>query len=89
MSERVPDDRRPTGVVVAIAVLLAAPVVALMWVGSYARAEPRLLGFPFFYWYQFAWVFLTAVCTASAYHLLMRVRGERPADYTDIEGDVR
>jgi len=27
----------------------------------YARATPALFGFPFFYWYQFAWVVLTSV----------------------------
>ena len=89
MSERTTDSRRPTGVVVAIAVLLAVPVVALMWVGSYARVEPRLFGFPFFYWYQFLWVFITAGCTATAYHLLLHVKGERPAGHSDIEGDIR
>ncbi|MHB8275585.1 MAG: DUF3311 domain-containing protein [Dermatophilaceae bacterium] len=31
-------------------VLLLLPIVALMWVGSYARIEPKLGGFPFFIW---------------------------------------
>jgi len=44
-------------------VLLAAPIVALLWVQSYARVEPTLAGFPFFIWYQFLWVFLCAACT--------------------------
>ena len=44
----------PTPVLLAVAgVLLAIPVVALMWVSSYSRDEPRLAGFPFFIWYQF------------------------------------
>jgi hypothetical protein len=29
----------------------------------YARAKPELFGFPFFYWYQFAWVPITAIVT--------------------------
>lgn len=39
--------------------LLLLPYIGLLWLPFYAKAEPRLLGFPFFYWYQFAWVLLT------------------------------
>lgn len=39
--------------------LLLLPFVGLLYMPFYARAEPRLWGFPFFYWYQFLWVFLT------------------------------
>ncbi|MGA7683495.1 MAG: DUF3311 domain-containing protein [Terriglobales bacterium] len=39
--------------------LLLLPYIGLLWLPFYAKAEPRLLGFPFFYWYQFAWVFVT------------------------------
>ncbi len=62
----------PTKAVVAI-ILLAAIVVPLL-VGSYARIEPRLFGFPFFYWYQLAWVFLAAGLCATSYVLLNRER---------------
>jgi len=48
------------GTAVAVTVLILAPIVALLWVGSYAKATPKLWGFPFFYWYQFLWVFLAA-----------------------------
>jgi hypothetical protein len=57
--------------------LLAAPVVALMWVSSYAKATPKLWGFPFFYWYQFLWVPLAAVCTTAAYRLLLATTRHR------------
>ena len=57
-------------------VLLAIPVVALLWVGSYAKVEPTFAGFPFFIWYQFVWVFLCAACTWAAYRV---VRIARPA----------
>jgi uncharacterized protein DUF3311 len=60
------------------AVLLAAPVVALLWVDSYARVEPTLAGFPFFIWYQFLWVFLCAGCTWGAYRLALIARPHRP-----------
>jgi membrane protein implicated in regulation of membrane protease activity len=52
------------------AVLLLAPFVALLWVSSYAKDDPRLWGFPFFYWYQFLWVLLASVLTYAAYRLV-------------------
>jgi len=57
-------------ILVGIAVL--APLVALMWVGSYAKAKPELFGFPFFYWYQLLWVVISAVLTYLAYVVVRR-----------------
>jgi hypothetical protein len=37
-------------------VLLLLPFVGLLWVPFYNFQEPALFGFPFFYWYQLAWV---------------------------------
>ena len=59
-------------------VLLALPIVALMWVSSYARIEPKLWGFPFFIWYQFLWVFLCSAMTYTAYRLVLKARPHRP-----------
>jgi Protein of unknown function (DUF3311) len=59
-------------------VLLAVPIVALLWVDSYARVEPVLAGFPFFIWYQFLWVFLCAACTWAAYRIVFIARPRRP-----------
>src|SRR6202012_2637837 len=42
-------------------VLLLVPFVGLLWVPFYNFTEPSLFGFPFFYWYQFAWVPITSV----------------------------
>ncbi len=38
--------------------LLLIPVLALIFPGLYNREDPTLFGFPFFYWYQLAWVFI-------------------------------
>ena len=40
--------------------LLLLPFIGLLWVPFYNKAEPELWGFPFFYWYQFIWVFITS-----------------------------
>jgi len=49
--------------------LLLIPFVALLWLPFYARRTPELFGFPFFYWYQFAWVFGGAAITGLVYAL--------------------
>jgi hypothetical protein len=59
------------------AVLLFIPIVGLLWVGSYARVEPVVAGFPFFIWYQFLWVFLCSACTAAALRLIRIARPRR------------
>ncbi len=68
----VPPTNKP--LLVLAAVLLALPVVALMWVSSYARETPRLAGVPFFFWYQFLWVFLCAGLTYAAHRLVLAAR---------------
>ena len=46
---------------------LADPYPAVLWVPFYNMVEPRVLGFPFFYAYQIAWVVITAVLIAVVY----------------------
>jgi cell wall-associated NlpC family hydrolase len=57
--------------------LLMVPIVALMWVPSYAKIDPELFGFPFFFWYQFLWVFLCSALTYTAYRLTLAARPPR------------
>jgi len=57
-------------------VLLLLPFVGLLWVLFYNYHEPRLFGFPFFYWYQLAWVPVTALLTWAVY----RVQGNSGED---------
>jgi hypothetical protein len=47
--------------------LLILPYLALCFPCLYARATPTLFGFPFFYWYQFAWVLLASALIFIAY----------------------
>lgn len=47
--------------------LLLLPYIFLLWVPLYARDSPELFGFPFFYWYQFLWVILSALLTGLVY----------------------
>ena len=61
----------------AAGVLLLIPIVALMWVPLYARETPKLFDFPFFIWYQFAWVFLCSAMTWTAFKLTLSARAPR------------
>jgi hypothetical protein len=75
--DRAPDRGAPetnTGLMIAAGVLLAIPIIALMWVPSYAKETPKLFGFPFFFWYQFLWVFLCSAMTWTAYKLVLAAR---------------
>ncbi len=96
------DDAPPTNkaLLVAAGVLLVIPVIALTWVSTYSRETPKLGGFPFFFWYQFLWVFLCAGCTYGAHRLVLAARkpgagttgnpgrtGQDPTDGTDAGGN--
>ncbi|WP_306458001.1 DUF3311 domain-containing protein [Tunturiibacter gelidoferens] len=50
--------------------LLLLPYLGLCFPIVYARSTPALWGFPFFYWYQFAWVILASVLLAIVYRKL-------------------
>lgn len=47
--------------------LLVVPFVATLVPAFYARREPALFGFPFFYWYQILWIVLAAILVWIVY----------------------
>jgi membrane protein implicated in regulation of membrane protease activity len=83
-----PEVRPPvvTPVRVVIALCLLAPFVAMLWVGSYAKTDPTLIGIPFFYWYQMAWVLISTALTAVAYKLWQRDQRDQRARATSKGG---
>jgi len=50
-----------------IRVLFILPFIAMLWVSSYNRLTPELFGFPFYYWYQLAWVIIAAAIAGIVY----------------------
>lgn len=48
-------------------VLLLLPFIFTLFPSMYASATPAWGGFPFFYWYQFLWVAISAIITAIVY----------------------
>ncbi len=66
--------RRTTNTAVwwLVGALLAIPIVMPLLVPIYAREEPELFGFPFFFWYQFLWIIFAATLTTIAYRITAR-----------------
>jgi hypothetical protein len=48
-------------------VLLVVEVVAVLIPSIYGRITPKLFGFPFFYWYQLLWIFISMILTGIVY----------------------
>jgi Protein of unknown function (DUF3311) len=53
--------------------LLLVPLVGLLIPPIYNHADPELIGLPFFYWYQLAWVPISVAVTALVYR---KTRGQ-------------
>ncbi|MCL6592439.1 MAG: DUF3311 domain-containing protein [Alicyclobacillus sp.] len=47
--------------------LLLIPFIGTCIPNFYATAEPSLWGFPFFYWYQILWIFISSALTYLVY----------------------
>jgi hypothetical protein len=82
MSDARPPDRpaqmssRVRTPLIIAGVLLGIAIVVPLLVPTYAREDPKLWGFPFFYWYQLLWVFICAALVVGA-HRLVRQHEER------------
>jgi len=53
----------------------------------YDRTDPTLWGFPFFYWFQFALILMSAVLTSVAYALSQA--GDRRRRAAGEDGELR
>jgi hypothetical protein len=47
--------------------LFVIEIAGSVWPPLYNKVEPTLIGMPFFYWYQLAWVVVCAILTAIVY----------------------
>jgi hypothetical protein len=54
--------------------LLLLPLLGTLIPPIYNSADPRLIGIPFFYWYQMVWIAVSVACTVAVYR---KTRGER------------
>jgi hypothetical protein len=58
---------RPTRRAVRFYPLLVVPFIGTLWVPFFNAVEPTVAGIPFFYWYQFLWIGISAALTAFVY----------------------
>jgi Protein of unknown function (DUF3311) len=66
--------------------LLLVSFIAILWVPSYAGATPEIFGIPFFYWYQFLWILISAIITAAVYFATREQEGAvNDADGSPVE----
>lgn len=78
---------------ILVGVLLVPPIVVPLLVGLYDKDDPRLWGFPFYYWFQFLLIPCAAVFTVSAYYVakeaVRRDRAARGLPELDSRGERR
>jgi len=68
--------------------LLLVPFIAILWVPFYASGEPAVFGIPYFYWYQFLWILISAVLTAIVYFVTREPEGALPMAETLSSEDL-
>ena len=89
MSDQPPAGRDPrtrlTPTKIAVSVILLVAIVVPLLVPTYDQKEPRLFGFPFFYWYQLLWVFLCAAMCWLSFSLLKRERDAYRRQLGEVE----
>ena len=54
--------------------LLLLPLIGTLIPPIYNHDGPRVIGVPFFYWYQMVWIVISVLCTMIVYR---RTRGNR------------
>jgi hypothetical protein len=47
--------------------LLLVPLLGVLIPPIYDMKDPTLIGIPFFYWYQMAWIPISVACTVAYY----------------------
>jgi membrane protein implicated in regulation of membrane protease activity len=67
MSDSRPPASPSRGLWILITILLIPPVVLPLWVPLYDKVDPRLNGWPFFYWFQMALILFSTAMTVVAF----------------------
>jgi hypothetical protein len=75
--------KRLRGPLIAAGVLVAVAIIVPLIVPIYAREDPVLWGFPFFYWYQLLWVFICAALVSIAHRILLSDERRQRRERTD------
>ena len=73
--------RRTGGLWRVVFLLLAVGIVVPLLVGLYDSVDPRLFGFPFYYWFQFALIPVVSLLTWIAFRLSLRATDQDRPTY--------
>ena len=71
-SQRQGPRRRTERAWIVVAILLGVGIVVPLLVPLYDTATPTLLGFPFYFWFQFALIPLVSALTYTAFRISVR-----------------
>ncbi len=85
---RPPHGGSSRGLWVLILFLLAPAVVVPLVVPLYDKSDPTLFGSPFYFWFQFALIVMSAVLTVTAFQL-SRLADRRDRAARDERGGER
>ena len=64
--------RRTGGAWAVVAILLAVSIIVPLLVPIYDSATPTLIGFPFYFWFQFALIPVVSALTYLAFRISLR-----------------
>ena len=72
MSDSRPPASPSRGLWIAITVILLPAIIVPLWVPLYDKTDPKLNGWPFFFWFQMALIIFATTLTMIAF-LISRV----------------
>ncbi len=64
------------GAYLVAGILMIIPFFAYIVLPLYDKVDPKLVGVPFFYWYQTLWLALSAILFGVAAFLISRAKGD-------------
>jgi hypothetical protein len=73
--------RRSSGAWLAVYACLAVGIVVPLLVFLYDSPTPRLIGFPFYYWFQFLLIPIVSALTYTAFRISLRATERDRASY--------
>jgi uncharacterized membrane protein len=72
MSNQTASQRRTARLWIIVAILLGIGIVVPLLVPLYDSKTPTLIGFPFYYWFQFALIPVVSALTYLAFRISLR-----------------
>jgi uncharacterized membrane protein len=73
--------RRTGGPWAVVAILLAVGIIVPLLVPLYAFETPKFIGFPFYYWFQFALIPVVSALTYIAFRISLRATEKDRQDH--------